>query len=111
MYVLCCLHAFPVFPNNNVYTKSTCIQAAELRKKFLEKKEAFVVSSKEKLYAAISVSDDFESTVDSNRMHSLLQWLDLSGYTEDLISIIMSDLRQKLSEWSEQLRSIKYGYR
>ena len=80
-------------------------QAAELRKKFLEKKENFVVSSREALLVArASTEGTMLEGVESLFGHEwpvlVLGWLEQEGLTQEMLAALRVDISQKMAVWS-----------
>lgn len=88
-----------------------CLKAAELRKKFLEKKENFVVSSREALLAAYAST---QSTIlegldcvcglcDYEWPVLVLGWVEQAGLTQDMLDTLRMDGTQRISHWNPHL--------
>ena len=80
-------------------------QAAELRKKFLEKKEHFVVTSREALLAACASTDgtlleEVESLFGYEWPVLVLGWLEKEGLTREMLAALQVDVSQKIAVWS-----------
>ena len=82
------------------------LKALELRKKFLEKKQNFVVSSREALLAAHASTEStmlegMESECGYEWPVLVLAWVDQVGLTQDMLDTLQMDATQRITHWNQ----------